>query len=76
MNFVNNDVKIIKNGMYKDKPICLITINNETKIQYMILLNCNEKSGDGYIYDDIENAMKDFNLLLNGIDLDEKDNFI
>lgn len=49
MNFINN-IKVLESGKYKDKPVCLISINEKAKIQYMILLNCNEEQGDGYIY--------------------------
>lgn len=64
MNFINN-IKVIESGKYKDIPVCLISINEKAKIQYMILLNCNEEQGDGYIYDDIDVAKRDFQSLLN-----------
>ena len=66
-NFIDNDgVKIIDNGTYKDTQIRLIAINYTFKPKFLILIGSDKESGDGYIYDDLAEAKKDYKLILEG----------
>ncbi len=73
INFIKNEnIKILKRGEFKNKSFCLIAVSSDTQEQYIILLNSNRNSGDGYLYDSLEEAQKDFTLLLHGESLEKK----
>lgn len=61
----NKNVKIIASKMCKNKEISLVAINDGNCTSYLILIDSLKEHGDGYIYDDLDAAKKDFNSLLN-----------
>lgn len=67
VNFVNNEnVEIIDYGSYKNIPLKLIAVDYNFEKKYLILIGTDKQFGDGYIYDDLAVARKEYELMLEG----------
>lgn len=67
VSFVNSEnLETIETGIYKNVPIKLISLDYNYEKKYLILIGCNQQFGDGYIYDDLSEAKKDYKLMLEG----------
>lgn len=67
LNFVNSEnLEIIETGIYKNVPIKLISLDYDSKKRYLIIIGCDKQFGDGYIYDNISEAKRDYELIIEG----------
>lgn len=67
VNFVNSEnLEIIETGIYKNVSIKLISLNYDSDKRYLIIIGCDKQFGDGYIYDNLSEAKRDYKLMLEG----------
>lgn len=67
VNFVNSEnLKIIETGIYKNIPIKLMSLDYNFEKKYLIIIGSDKQFGDGYIYDNLLEAQKDYRLMLEG----------
>ena len=67
LNFVNSEnLEIIETGIYKNVSIKLISLNYDSDKRYLIIIGCDKQFGDGYIYDNLSEAKRDYKLMLEG----------
>lgn len=67
VNFVDSEnLEIIETGIYKNVPIKLISLDYDSGKRYLIIIGCDKQFGDGYIYDDLSEAKRDYKLMLEG----------